>query len=67
MRQIFPLQFPWVPGGDVSGMIESVGKGVTGFQVGDAVFGYNMLGGAYAELVAASVLNRPNQGVRLFL
>ena len=62
MRQIFPLQFPWVPGGDVAGIVESVGKGVTGFQVGDAVFGYNMLGGAYAELVAidaGAITKRP--------
>jgi len=52
MRQIFPLQFPWTPGGDVSGIVESVGESVTAFQPGDAVFGYSMTGGAYAELVA---------------
>ena len=63
MRQIFPLQFPWVPGGDVSGTIESVGEGVTAFSKGDAVFGYNMLGGAYAELVAidaGAITKRPS-------
>ena len=52
MRQVFPLQFPWIPGGDVSGIVESIGEGVTAFQPGDAVFGYSMTGGAYAELVA---------------
>ena len=52
MRQIFPLQFPWTPGGDVSGVIESVADGVTNFKTGDPVFGYSMAGGAYAEHIA---------------
>jgi NADPH:quinone reductase-like Zn-dependent oxidoreductase len=52
MRQIFPLKFPWTPGGDVSGVVESLGEGVSTFKVGDQVFGYSMSGGAYAELVA---------------
>jgi NADPH:quinone reductase-like Zn-dependent oxidoreductase len=62
MRQVFPLQFPWTPGGDVSGIVESIGEGVTAFQTGDAVFGYSINGGAYAELVAidaAALANRP--------
>ena len=62
MRQMFPLDFPWTPGGDISGVIESVGEGVTDFRVGDAVFGYSMIGGAYAELVAidaAAIAIRP--------
>jgi NADPH:quinone reductase-like Zn-dependent oxidoreductase len=52
MRQVFPLQFPFTPGGDFSGVIESVGSGVTGFQVGEEVIGYSMEGGAYAEFIA---------------
>lgn len=52
MRQAFPLQLPWTPGGDVSGTVESIGEGITDFKVGDAVFGYSMTGGAYAEFVA---------------
>ena len=52
MRQIFPLQFPFVPGGDFSGVVDSVGAGVEGFQPGDEVYGYSMAGGAYAEYIA---------------
>lgn len=52
MRQAFPLELPWIPGGDVSGTVVSIGEGVTGFKVGDEVFGYSMTGGAYAEFVA---------------
>jgi NADPH:quinone reductase-like Zn-dependent oxidoreductase len=52
MRQIFPLQFPFVPGGDFSGVVDSVGEGVEGFRPGNEVFGYSMAGGAYAEYIA---------------
>ena len=52
MRQVFPLKFPFTPGGDFSGVIDSVGEGVKGFQVGDEVIGCSMEGGAYAEFIA---------------
>jgi NADPH:quinone reductase and related Zn-dependent oxidoreductases len=38
MRRMFPLELPWIPGGDVSGTVESVGEGVVDFKVGDQVF-----------------------------
>jgi NADPH:quinone reductase-like Zn-dependent oxidoreductase len=62
MRKIFPLELPWIPGGDVSGTIESVGEGVADFEVGDKVFGYSTPGGAYAEFLAidaTAVARRP--------
>jgi NADPH:quinone reductase-like Zn-dependent oxidoreductase len=62
LRQVFPLQFPWTPGGDVSGHVTAVGEGVTNFKVGDEVFGYTREGGAYAEFVlvnAANLAQRP--------
>lgn len=52
MRQVFHLEFPFIPGGDFSGVIDSVGEAVTNFKAGDEVIGYSMAGGAYAEFIA---------------
>ncbi|MET8449698.1 NADP-dependent oxidoreductase [Streptomyces sp. NPDC005209] len=48
--------FPAVFGSEVSGVVEQLGDGVTGFAVGDEVFG-NTVAGGYAEyaLLAAEV------------
>lgn len=47
------LEFPWIPGYDFSGTIENIGADVSGFEVGDKVYG-NCNGGSYAEYVAVS-------------
>lgn len=49
--------FSLILGFDVSGVVEAVGKSVTGFQVGDTVYGWVDVrkGGAYAEYVTAPV------------
>ncbi len=49
MRQMMPLTFPWIPGWDFSGIIESLDSGVTGFAVGDQVFGLATATGGHAE------------------
>jgi NADPH:quinone reductase-like Zn-dependent oxidoreductase len=52
-KQMMPITFPFTPGGDFAGVIESVGAGVTELERGDAVFGNSPGGGSYAELVTA--------------
>ena len=50
-----PLAFPFVTGSDFAGVIDAIGEGVTGFAVGDRVWGSNqgLLGrpGTFAEAV----------------
>lgn len=50
----FPIQFPYIPGSAVAGVVEAVGPGVTTFQPGQAVFGRGT-NGAYAEYTTTAV------------
>ncbi|MER6737680.1 NADP-dependent oxidoreductase [Streptomyces puniciscabiei] len=49
------VELPWTPGNDVSGVVERLGEGVTGFAPGDTVYGMLPVGrrGAYAEFTTA--------------
>jgi D-arabinose 1-dehydrogenase-like Zn-dependent alcohol dehydrogenase len=51
MRQIFPVEFPFILGGDFSGVVEEIGEGVTAFHIGGEVYGYSFRGGADAEFL----------------
>src|SRR5450631_1440819 len=51
-RQILPIDLPWIPGHEFSGVVEQIGGDVAGWAPGDAVFGANETGGAYAEYLA---------------
>ena len=53
LKDFFPLQFPWTPGGDFSGVVEIVGNEVTQFKKGDEVFGWNPGMSSYAEMLVA--------------
>jgi len=52
----FPVSLPHIPGYDVSGTIDALGAGVTGFEVGDAVVGFIPMAadGSAAEYVVAA-------------
>ena len=49
MYQMKPER-PFAPGGEVSGVVKSVGEGVTGFKVGDRVLGSTGWGGMAEEI-----------------
>ncbi|WP_440959959.1 NADP-dependent oxidoreductase [Paenibacillus nitricinens] len=53
MKDILPLELPFIPNVDVSGVIEKIGESVNGFQFGDKVFAFLDMtkNGAAAEYV----------------
>ncbi|KAA0925608.1 NADP-dependent oxidoreductase [Streptomyces apricus] len=57
MEAIFPTTLPAVPGGEIAGIVDALGEGVTQFAVGDEVLGWSETG-SYAQyaLADASVL-----------
>src|SRR3979411_1098221 len=59
-RQILPIDLPWIPGHEFSGVVEQIGSDVAACAPGDAVFGTTTGMGAYAEYLAvkAAVIAR---------
>src|SRR5579864_9665688 len=51
-RQILPIDLPWIPGHEFSGVVEQIGSDVGGYAPGDNVFGAKGTGGTYAEYLA---------------
>src|SRR6201989_3602118 len=51
-KQVLPIDLPWIPGHEFSGVVEQVGSDVAAWAPGDAVFGANGTGAAYAEYLA---------------
>jgi NADPH:quinone reductase-like Zn-dependent oxidoreductase len=61
LRQILPIDLPWIPGHEFSGVVEQIGSDVAAWAPGDAVFGTS--GGAYAEYLAvkpAAIVKKPS-------
>src|SRR5579862_627393 len=61
LKQILPIQLPWTPGREFSGVVEHVGRDVAAWLPGDAVFGTGT--GAYAEYLAvkpAAIAKKPS-------
>jgi len=50
-RQILPIDLPWIPGHEFSGVVEQIGSDDAAYAPGDAVFGTSAMG-AYAEYLA---------------
>src|SRR6476620_3198793 len=63
VRQILPIDLPWIPGHEFSGVVEQIGSDVAAYAPGDAVFAANETGGAYAEYLAvrpAAIARKPS-------
>jgi NADPH:quinone reductase-like Zn-dependent oxidoreductase len=62
-RQILPIDLPWIPGHEFSGVVEQIGSDVAAYAPGDAVFAADETGGAYAEYLAvkpAPIARKPS-------
>ncbi|MBM3761859.1 MAG: NADP-dependent oxidoreductase [Acidobacteria bacterium] len=53
MSTVLPIPFPYTLGCEMAGTVEAVGPGVTGFAIGDKVYGYPnlMRSGCFAESI----------------
>src|SRR5258708_19803659 len=47
-RQVLPIDLPWIPGHELSGVVEQIGSDVAAWATGDAVFAGNQFAGPYA-------------------
>ncbi len=62
-RQILPIDLPWIPGHEFSGVVEQIGSDIAAYAPGDAVFGTTTGMGAYAEhlaVKAAAIARKPS-------
>ncbi|WP_152223534.1 NADP-dependent oxidoreductase [Pseudomonas sp. SCB32] len=52
-KAVIPLSLPYTPGVEVAGTVAAIGRDVTDFAVGDAVFGFIGIAGGYATRAVA--------------
>lgn len=55
LEAVYPTTFPAVPGGELAGVVDALGEGVTDVQVGDGVLGWSDTG-SYAEYALATTV-----------
>ena len=63
LRQILPIDLPWIPGHEFSGVVEQIGSDVVAYAPGDPVFGTTSGMGAYTEYLAvktAAIARKPS-------
>ena len=67
LKGMLPLPMPYTVGNDVSGVVTHVGKDVTGFKVGDAVFARpnGMQSGTFAEYVVVKAVDAAHKPTNL--
>ena len=61
LRQILPIDLPWIPGHEFSGIVEQIGSDVAGYAPRDAVFGATSGMGSYTLSMCLS-RRRSSQG-----
>lgn len=59
LKAMLPLPLPYTVGNDVSGIVTAVGKDVSGFKVGDAIFArpQGLQSGTFAEFVVVKAVD----------
>ena len=55
LEAVYPTTFPAVPGGELAGVVDALGEGVSGVRVGDEVLGWSDTG-SYAEYALATAV-----------
>lgn len=59
LQQMMPLTLPAIPGGDVAGVVDEIGDGVSGVSLGDEVFGFAVSGGSAQYAVVDQFARKP--------
>jgi NADPH:quinone reductase-like Zn-dependent oxidoreductase len=62
LEQVLPLTLPAIPGRDAVGVVDEVGPGVTGTQVGDVVFGLGGISDTLAEFAILTAWSAVPEG-----
>ena len=67
LKGMLPLSLPYTVGNDVSGVVTAVGKDVSGYKVGDAVFArpQSMQSGTFAEFVVVKAVDAAHKPANL--